>query len=139
VSPCVPATPDPLMVPESSGIVTCPVAPGTPPARRGLRSRHVSRGSRLSPAQEGSHVTTCLRPHDHRPIGLRYCHMSSGSRPASRCGRALEPPHTLWPSASDTCSCVPKAFDIRLIMPSLGTWSRWHIKCVQDKSYTAYG
>jgi hypothetical protein len=65
--------------------------------------------------------------------------VSYGSRPTSRCGRALASPHALWLSASEVCSCVPKVLDIRLIMASLGMWSRQRIKCIQDKSYVMYG
>jgi hypothetical protein len=34
-----------LSVREGSGIVACPMAPGPPPGRGGLRCRHVSRGN----------------------------------------------------------------------------------------------
>jgi hypothetical protein len=106
---------------NGSDVATCPAAPD------------------LSPAREGSDVTTCLRHQDHRPTGLQYHHMSCGSRPASRCGRALEPPRALWPSAPEACPCVSKTSGIRLIMASPGTWSIQFIKCVQDKTYAAYG
>jgi hypothetical protein len=92
-----------------------------------------------SPVREGSSVTTCLRHQDHRLAGLQYHHMSCGSGAASLCKRALEPPRALWPLASEACPCIPKAPNIRLIMASPDTRSRQHIKCIQDKTYPAYG
>jgi hypothetical protein len=106
---------------EGSGVTTCLVAPDS------------------SPAWEGSGIAMCPRHQDHRPAGLRYCHISCGSRPTSRCVRALELPHVQWPSSSEACPCIPKVPDIRLIMATPGTRSRKRIKCVQDKPYAAYG
>jgi hypothetical protein len=47
-----PHAPDPLPVPESSCSTTCPVAQSTPPSRRGLRCRHVPRGTEPITGQE---------------------------------------------------------------------------------------
>jgi hypothetical protein len=114
---------------EGSSVATCPMAQSTLPIRKGLRCRHMPRGTVRATCQgrapvlpraprhrtrhltgEGSGVATCLmalgpppaqggsgvaawpRHQDHRSAGLRYRHVSCGSRPASWCGRALEPP-----------------------------------------------
>jgi hypothetical protein len=73
-----PVTPDPLPVPESSGITMYSVAPGTPPDKEWLRCRHVS----------------------------------CGSRPASRCGRALASPRVTRPATrqgrAPVLPCVPR-------------------------------
>jgi hypothetical protein len=137
VSPRVPWLQTRLPVQKGSGVATC--------------------GRVHCPAGKGSGVTTCLVASDsppgagglwHRPMPpgpspsterLRCRYVFYDPRPASRCGRALTSPHALWLSASEACSCVPKASDIRLIMASPGTWSRQHIKYVQDKTYATYG
>jgi hypothetical protein len=86
--------------------------------------------------------------------GLQCRHVSHGSRPASRHGRARASPCATWlsachgpqgkgeysaglltrpgPPVSEACPCVPKMPDSRLIMTSPSTWSRQHIKCIQD-------
>jgi hypothetical protein len=84
---------------EGSGVATCPEAPSPSPDRRRLQSRHVPHGYRLAPAQGGSGIATWPRHQDHRPAGLRYRHVSCGSRPGSWCGRAQEPPCAQWLSA----------------------------------------
>jgi hypothetical protein len=149
---------------KSSDIATCPMAPGTPPDREGLRCCHVSRGSRPAPlattrqgratvsphvpqlqtrlpVREGSDVATCPVAPGPPPgrEGLQCHHMSYDSIPASRCGRAMVPPHASWLSASEACPCIPKTSDIRLIMDSPSTQSKHRIKCIQDKSYAEYG
>jgi hypothetical protein len=79
----VPMALDLLPVLESTVITLCLMAPGMPPARRGLWCRHVSHGSRPAPDTEGSDVTTCpVAPSP--PLGrggLRSHHMSHGTRP----------------------------------------------------------
>jgi hypothetical protein len=77
VSPCAPWHRARHPTGEGSGVITCLMA---------LDS---------SSTHEGTGVITCPRHQNHRPTGLRYHHVSSGSRPASRCGRALEPPRAL--------------------------------------------
>jgi hypothetical protein len=64
---------------KGSGVATCLTAPDP------------------SPAREGSGVATCPRHQDHCLAGLWYRHVSCGSRPASLCGRALEPPRACSP------------------------------------------
>jgi hypothetical protein len=129
---CVPMALDLLPVLESTVITLCLMAPGMPPARRGLWCRHVSHGSRPAPDTEGSDVTTCPVAPDPPPgrEGPRCCHVSYNSRPASQCGRAVASPRALWLSASEAWPCILKAPDIRLIMASSGTRSRQHIKCI---------
>jgi hypothetical protein len=83
VLPRVPAALDPLQVPESSDIIMCLMALGTPPARQALQCHHVSRASRPAPGTEGSDVTMCpiaLGPPFGKG-GLRSHRMSHGSRP----------------------------------------------------------
>jgi hypothetical protein len=102
------------------GVATCLVALDPPPSARGLWRHHVWPG---------------------RPPGKEWLpcrHVSHGSRPASRCGRALASPRAPWLSASKACLCVPKAPAIRLIMTSPGTRSKQRIKCIQDKPYATY-
>jgi hypothetical protein len=124
---------DPLLVREGSSVATCSLArhpagkgsgvattPDLPPGTGGLWGRHVRLG-----------------PSPHRE-GLRCRHVFRGSRPASRCGRALASSRAPRPLAQETCPCVPKAPDIWLIMASPGTRSRQCIKCVQDKPNVAY-
>jgi hypothetical protein len=141
---------------KRSSVTTCPVPPDPLLVRRALTSpcapqhwaRHSAReGSGVavcltaldpSSALKGFGIATCPRHQNHHPTGLQYRHVSCGSGPASRCGRALEPPRALWPSAFEACLCVPKAPDIRLIMASPGTRSRQHIICIQDKPYAVY-
>jgi hypothetical protein len=80
---CVPMALDLLPVLESTVITLCLIAPGIPPARKGLWCRHMSRDSRPAPGTEGSNITTCpvaLSPPLSRG-GLRSHHMSHGSRP----------------------------------------------------------
>jgi hypothetical protein len=145
---------------EGSSITMCPTAPDLPPGMGGLWCRHVPFTTRpatqqgrapVSPhvlwlqtrlqVQEGSSIATCpmaLGP----PPGkdeLRCCHVSCGSRPASRCRRAQASPRAPWPSAYEACPCIPKVPNIRLIMATPSTRSRQRIKCVQDKPYVAYG
>jgi hypothetical protein len=115
VSPCVPRHRACHPSGKGSGVVMCPNPPCVPLVWRGLRSYHVPRARH--PAGEGSRVVTCLvapgspppqggsrvaawlRHQDHRPTGLWYRYVSSGSRPASWCGRASEPPHVQCLSA----------------------------------------
>jgi hypothetical protein len=83
VSPCVLVAPDQLLVLESSGITTCPVAPDIPPDREGLRCCHVSRSSRPAPGAGGlwhRHVPPDLTP-GREGLGFTMC-------PA-----ALDPPY----------------------------------------------
>jgi hypothetical protein len=51
-----------------------------------------------SPNMGGSGFTTCLMALSPPPDegGLQCRHISCGSRPASRCGRALASPRVLW-------------------------------------------
>jgi hypothetical protein len=139
---------------KGSGVAMCPNAPCVPLAWRGLRSCHVPRarhptgeGSRVAtclmapgspPAQGGSRVTAWLRHQDHRPTGLWYRHVSSGSRPASWCGRASEPPHAQCLSPPVCIRAFPKTSYIRSIMTSPGTRCSQHIKCVCGMPYIAY-
>jgi hypothetical protein len=67
---------------EGSGVVMCPVAHSSPPIRRGLRCRHVPRGTKTTTRQG---------------FGIDTCHVS---RPVSWCGRAPRPPHVQWALAS---------------------------------------
>jgi hypothetical protein len=136
---------------KGSGVAMSPVDSDPPPSAGGLWRRPVPRGTgpaarqgRVSvsprvlqlqtclPVQEGSDVATCAVASCPPPSreGLRCHHMSCGSRPASRCGRALVSPHAIWLSASEVCSCIPKASNISLIMASPRTRSRQRIKCV---------
>jgi hypothetical protein len=93
--------------------------------------------------------------------GLRCHHMSRGSRPASRCRRALESPRATWlstfygteakgkysasllnqlsPPTFEVCLCVPKTPDISLIMTLPGTQSRQHIKYLQGSHMRRMG
>jgi hypothetical protein len=86
--------------------------------------------------------------------GLWCRHMSRGSRPISRCRRALASPCATWlsagygpqakgkysaglltrldPPTSEACSSFLEAPDLRLIMTLPNTWSRQHIICIQD-------
>jgi hypothetical protein len=64
-SPCAPWLQTCLPVREGSGVATCPLPPGPPPSREGLRCHH----------------------------------MSCGSRPTSRCRKALASPHAPWHQA----------------------------------------
>jgi hypothetical protein len=161
---------------EGSGVTTCPMTPDPtsqhrraptspralwcqtpPPSTGGLRHHHVSRDTkpRLS-MREGPGVATCPAASDP-PLGeggLWCRHVSHGSRPISRHGRALSSPRATWlsacygsqgkgkysvglltrsdPPASEACLCVPKTPDIRLIMTSSDTRSRQRIKYIQD-------
>jgi hypothetical protein len=80
VPPRVPAALDPLLVPESSGFATCPMALGMPPTRRGIWCRHMSHSSK--PASQYG--------------GLRRRHIPHGTEPATRQGRAPESPRVFW-------------------------------------------
>jgi hypothetical protein len=132
-----PAAPHPLLVWEGSDVTTCgrarrpagkdsivtmcPAAPYPPPGTGGLWRHHVRPDP--PPGRERLH----------------YRHMSHDSRPASRCERALASSHAPWLSALETCPCIPKAHNVRLIMATPGIRSRQRIKCVQDKAYMTYG
>jgi hypothetical protein len=58
---------DPLPVPKNSGSAMCPEAQSMPPARRGLRCCHVSRGIECATRHEGA----LMSPRDPRH---RACH-----------------------------------------------------------------
>jgi hypothetical protein len=107
---------------------------------RALVSPYVLRLQTRLPVREGSGVAMCLVPPGPSPNreGHRRHHMSYGSRLTSRCGRGLASPRASWLSAFEASPRVPKVPDIRLIMASLGTRSRQHIKCIRDKPYTTY-
>jgi hypothetical protein len=107
---------------KGSGVTTCPMAPDSPLSARGLWHHHVPR--------------TTSPPLDREELRCR--HVSYGSRPTSRCGRAPASPHAPWLLASEACQCVPKTPNVRLIMASPGMQSRQCIKYVQKKSYMAY-
>jgi hypothetical protein len=77
----------------------CLTALDPPPSTGGLRRRHVPRSARSClPAQEGSDITMCPMA-TGLPLGeggLWCRHVSHGSRPASRHGRAPTSPSTTW-------------------------------------------
>jgi hypothetical protein len=107
---------------EGFGVVTCPEAPSPSLGRRRLHSCHVPRGSR--PA----------------PCAGRLWRYRVAEAPGPTPGRAQVTACVLWlqtrlmvreGSGAATCPvalgsrmypCVPKTFDIRPIMASLGTW-----------------
>jgi hypothetical protein len=112
----------------ASGATTCLMAPHPPPA------------------QEGPGVATRLRHQEHHPTGFRYHHVSCGSRPASWCGRAPEPPRAQWLSALGHARMIPRRMTLGSSWPrqtrgassALNTYVIGHIqrmigiKCVQD-------
>jgi hypothetical protein len=65
--------------------------------------------------------------------GVATCHMAHDMLWATRKREILnQSTYSLGPPTSEACLCVLEMPDIRLIMTSPGTWSRQHIKCVQD-------
>jgi hypothetical protein len=113
---------------EGFRVTICLVAPGPPPA------------------QGGFGIAAWPRHQDHRPIGLRYRHVSCGSRPTSWCGRAPEPPRAQWFSPPGRTRAFPRRLTSGLSWPhqargagsALNTYVTDHtqrmtnIKCVQD-------
>jgi hypothetical protein len=170
-----PMAPSSPLVREGSCVTTCLAVLDPPPAAGELWRCHVSCGTGLTsrprrapaspcvpwfqtqlPVREGSGVAMCVvAPGPPPGRGGLWCHhVSRGSRPVSRCGRALTSPHATWhstcygqqakgkystdlltrldPPAFEACPCILKTPDIRLIMTSPGTQSRRRIKCIQD-------
>jgi hypothetical protein len=155
-SPCAPWHRARHPTGKSSTITTCPVTADPSSIVGGLLRRHVPRATGPATLHGRASVSPHVPRHQTRllvwecsgvvmcPMALgllpgreelRCHHMSCGSRPTSRCGRALASPRAPWLSASEACPCVPKASDIRLIIASPGTRSRQRIKCVQNKVY----
>jgi hypothetical protein len=82
------------------------------------------------------HVTEALGPSPNR-APVSPCVMWLQTRLLVREGSgAATCPVALGPRA---CPGVPKMPDIRLIIASVGTRCRQHIKCVYDRPYVAYG
>jgi hypothetical protein len=132
---------------KGSGVATCLEAPSTPPTRKGLQCHHVPQGTERATHKERAPVSSRAPRHlDHRPTGLRYRHMSCGSRPASWCGRASEPPRAQWPSAPRSARAFPRRLTSDSSWPrlarganiALNVYVTGHtqcmscIKCIQD-------
>jgi hypothetical protein len=141
---------------KGSGIATCPEAPCTPLARKGLWCCHVPRGIETVTRQERALESPCASWLQARPL----CRMALASHVTEALGpppgRAPISPHVLWLQTHplvregsraatclvvvgpQACPCVPKMLDIRLIMASPSTRCRQRIKCVCDRPYAAY-
>jgi hypothetical protein len=127
VSPRIPRFQTRILVREGSGIMECPVAPGPPLGRGGLRCHHVSRGFRPT--------SRCRRA----LTSPRAIWLSAGYGTQGKGKYSAGLLTWLGPPTSEMCPCIPETPDIRLIMTSPGTRSRQHIKCVQDSHTRCMG
>jgi hypothetical protein len=59
VSPCAPSHRARHLPGKDSGVVTCPEAPSTAPVGKGLRCRHVPRGTKRATRQERAPESPC--------------------------------------------------------------------------------